>query len=1152
MSQMRDHTSPEARGRRPLAATILHVPRRISPAYCGVTLLALVLSSVFVALLPGSASAAQNLPAWSIASKPLPTNFAPGDANDQYLIVATNSGGAPTDGSEVTVKVTLPAGVTATSISGSETVNFTPATCELSTLTCTLSGVTMPAEDSVSVNIGVSVSSEAVGTAESGVTVTGGGAAVPASISSPTTFSSIPAGFGISPGSFVAQANNADGTLATQAGAHPFSISTSFDFNSDASLFPAQRVKDIEVDLPVGLVGNPQAVSTCSLTIFDRLGSFGYPECPATSQVGTITVENSLFSPMPFATSPTPVYNLEAERGEAAAFGTIIAGVGVKLSATVRPDDQGVTVKVRNVTEASLLYGQRLALWGVPADPSHDSTRACSYAISTCDYSVSSEARPFLRNPTACGGPLTTTLRVDSWQDPEHPRSYTSTSPSITACERAPFSPSIAVSPSSTEASVPTGLGVELSLPQSENPYGIATADLRTASVALPQGMTIDPASADGLQGCSDAQVAIGSDSEVTCPEASKIGTVQIDTPLLEAPLMGSIYLGTQASDDPASGQMYRLFLVAQNLERGVSIKLAGSIVPDATTGQLSATFDNNPQLPFSSLHLQFKSGPRAPLSNPTTCGTKTTTATLTSWSGKTVQDQSSFDVVNCTAPSLFTPALSAGLLTPAAGAFSPFSLTVSRPDGQADISGLDVTLPPGALANLGVVPLCADAEAASGTCGSASQIGKVTVAAGSGSAPLSVPQAGKAPTAVYLAGPYKGAPFSLSIVVPAQAGPFDLGTVVVRAALFVDEHDAHVTVVSDPIPTILRGVPLRIQRLNVTIDRPGFTFNPTNCEAQSVGATISSAEGSSAAVSSHFQAANCATLPFKPKLTASTQGKASKAEGAALSVAIAAKGGPQPGGGEANIKKVEVQLPKQLPSRLTTLQKACSEAQFNTNPAACPHESNVGSAEARTPVLANPLKGPAYLVSHGGAAFPDLEIVLQGEGITLILDGKTQITKGITYSRFQSVPDAPISSFRLSLPSGKFSILTANLPESAKYDLCTQSLQMPTRITAQNGAVIEQKTPIAIGGCSSSMSIVSHKLNANSVTLSVYVPAAGTLKVSGKGLREATKRSKGRETLSLSLSQKRTGKLSTKLELRFVPNKGKSQSKRLRAKFKK
>ena len=343
----------------------------------------------------------------------------------------------------------------------------------------------------------------------------------------------------------------------------------------------------------------------------------------------------------------------------------------------------------------------------------------------------------------------------------------------------------------------------------------------------------------------------------------------------------------------------------------------------------------------------------------------------------------------------------------------------------------------------------------------------------------------------------------------------------------------------------------MKLQRLNVTIDREGFTFNPTDCEAQSVGATISSAQGSNASVSSHFQAADCATLPFKPKLTASTQGKASKANGAALTVAISAKGGPQPGGGEANIKKVEVQLPKQLPSRLTTLQKACSEAQFNANPASCPPESNVGSAEARTPILANPLKGPAYLVSHGGAAFPDLEIVLQGEGITLILDGKTQITKGITYSRFQTVPDAPISSFRLSLPTGKFSILTANLPESAKYDLCTQSLQMPTRITGQNGAVIEQKTPIAISGCSNSMSIVSHRVNAKAVTLSVYVPVAGTLAASGRGLRQVTKTSKGRETLSLSLSQKHAGKLSTKLKLRFVPSKGKAQSRSVSAKFK-
>jgi hypothetical protein len=319
---------------------------------------------------------------------------------------------------------------------------------------------------------------------------------------------------------------------------------------------------------------------------------------------------------------------------------------------------------------------------------------------------------------------------------------------------------------------------------------------------------------------------------------------------------------------------------------------------------------------------------------------------------------------------------------------------------------------------------------------------------------------AGKTPTAVYLAGPYKGAPFSLSIVVPAQAGPFELGTVVVRAALFIDRHDSHITVVSDPLPTILQGIPLRIRQVTVDLDRPGFMLTPTSCAPMSVNATITSTQGVSATASSHFQVTNCANLPFKPVLTASTTGRASKPNGASLDVKIAS------GVGMANIASVKVDLPKQLPSRLTTLQKACLAAVFDANPASCPAASNVGTATAVTPVLGQPLSGPAYLVSHGGAAFPDLEIVLQGENVTLILDGNTQIKKGITSSTFKAIPDAPIKSFELKLPTGKYSALGTNLSQSAKYNLCGQTLAMPTVLTAQNGASIKQTTKIAVTGC--------------------------------------------------------------------------------------
>jgi hypothetical protein len=969
--------------------------------------------------------------------------------------------------------------------------------------------------------------------------------------------------------SFDGEVSNADGTPATQAGSHPYQATTHFSFGtvtkpSNGDVLPDGSAKDLVVELPPGFVGNPMATPRCSQADFaiasrnpaGAVNGTNTTNCPDSTAVGVTTLTIGFFGFLEETFTPAAVYNLVPPPGVAAEFGFVVESVRVKLNGKVRTGgDYGLDVSLSSIPQGLALAGSSLTFWGVPSDPSHDALRGlCATIGGSCPSQGPST--PFLTNPTLCDGPLSTTLRVDSWQEPEvkreasfitHDNANPPNTVAPTGCGVVPFEPSLSVQPGNQEAGAPSGYSVDLRLPQNENPAGLAESALKKAVVELPQGVTVSPGAASGLGACSPEQIGLDEADAPSCPASAKIGSVAVQTPIQEHPLEGSVYLAEQGNNP--FGSLLALYVVAEG--NGVILKLAGHVEADPLSGRLTATFDSNPQLPFSDLKLAFKNGPRAPLVNPSKCGSYATRSQLTSWSGKTVESDSSFQVTQgengapCPTGG-FAPSFSAGTVKPQAGGYSPFTLTFSRSDQESALGGVSVRMPDGLLGAIRNVPLCPAAQASSGTCGAESLIGTATVAAGAGANPFWI--GGK----VFLTGSYSGAPFGLSVVVPAIAGPFNLGTVVVRAAISIDPHTAQVAITSDSLPTILQGIPLQIKSVNVTIDRSDFTFNPTNCETQSVGATISGAEGSSAIVSSPFQAANCATLPFKPKLTASTQGKASKAEGAALTVAISAKGGPQPGGGEANIKKVEVQLPKQLPSRLTTLQKACSEAQFNANPAACPHESNVGTAEASTPVLANPLKGPAYLVSHGGAAFPDLEIVLQGEGITLVLDGKTQITKGITYSRFQTVPDAPISSFELSLPTGKFSILGTDLPESAKYNLCTQSLQMPTRITGQNGAVIEQKTPIAIGGCSTSMSIVSHRLNAKTVTLSVYIPAAGTLKVSGKGLRQVTKTSKGRETLSLSLSQKRAGKLSTKLKLRFVPSKGKPQSRSLSAKFKK
>jgi len=389
--------------------------------------------------------------------------------------------------------------------------------------------------------------------------------------------------------------------------------------------------------------------------------------------------------------------------------------------------------------------------------------------------------------------------------------------------------------------------------------------------------------------------------------------------------------------------------------------------------------------------------------------------------------------------------------------------VTLSRQDGEQRLAGVQVTTPPGLLGVLKSVTRCPEPQASQGACGPESLIGEATVAAGPGEDPYVV-KGGR----VYLTGPYRGAPFGLSIVVPTTAGPFTLtgnggpGREIVRAAVNIDPHTAQITVTSDPLPTILQGVPLDIRTINVTVNRSGFMFNPTNCTALVVTGTIASTSGAGTGVSSPFEAANCATLPFGPKLAASTAGHASKANGTSFMVKLASAGLGQ----EADIARVDLQLPKALPSRLTTLQKACLAAVFNANPAACLEGSNIGRATIHTPLLASPLSGPAYLVSHGGAAFPDVEFVLQGEGVTLILDGKTDIKKGITYSRFDTAPDAPFTTFETVLPAGPHSVLAANVPEKAKFSLCGTSLAMPTEITGQNGAVLRQTTKIAVTGC--------------------------------------------------------------------------------------
>jgi hypothetical protein len=870
---------------------------------------------------------------------------------------------------------------------------------------------------------------------------------------------------------------NQEGLPAAQAGSHPYAMTTTIVFNHHYNEeykdrnggngeLPDGDPKSLEVNLPAGLIVNPTATEKrCTENEIENT------ECPRAAAVGVATVDTS----GSLGEQRAPVYTMVTPPGVPGEFAFNVTGVGVivHIVGKVRTGtDYGLSADVMDITQKAAFYGAKLTLWGNPSDESHDKERGeCGSSTGpggSCP--VARTGGPFLTLPSSCTGTLTATMRAQSWQEPNWTPLQQS-SPAMHAvegCGLLSFGPSLTAQPIGAQPGVPpadspSGLSVNLQVPQEERLTGLATANLKNTVVTLPAGMAVSPSAANGLGACSEAEIGLHNAEEPSCPDDSKVAEAEIVTPLLEAPLKGSVYLAQQGNAGPAQGSnpfssLLAIYLVAEG--SGALIKLAGHVEADPSTGQLTTTFENNPQLPFSELKLSFFTGPRAPLVSPPACGTYTTTTQLTPWSapfsGPPATPQDSFTLASGCGGG-FAPSFTAGMESSQAGAFSPFSVTFSRQDGEQRLGGVQVTTPPGLLGALKSVVQCPEPQASAGACGPESLIGETTVAAGPGEDPYWV-KGGR----VYLTGPYKGAPFGLSIVVPAIAGPFNLGNVIVRAAITVDPHTAQVTVTSDPLPSILQGIPLDLRTVNVTVDRPGFMFNPTNCSPLTAAATIASTGGASAAVSSPFHVTNCAALAFKPSFTVSTQAKTSKANGASLDVKVIS------GSGQANIAKVDVTLPEQLPSRLTTLQKACTEAQFAANPAGCPAGSFVGVATAVTPVLNVPLTGPAILLSHGGAAFPDLVLILQGQGVTIELTGNTDIKKGITYSRFETVPDAPFSTFELKLPEGPHSILGAYLPAKANGSVCGQGLVMPTTITAQDGAVVTQTTKIAVTGCAS------------------------------------------------------------------------------------
>jgi Domain of unknown function DUF11 len=899
--------------------------------WCLRLLLLAVVGCVLLNAGSGSASAA-SAPLFSVTQDAAPTNFAPGStapeteavaaASPQYVLTVANLGGSAATG-EVTIVDTLPAGVTQATVDPptERTGEGAREACAVSgqTVTCTVSEPVQPGQFVV-VNIPVDVDPSAPASVVNHVTVSGGGAA-PVGNSISTTVSGASATFGFLPGAqgLSVTATSADGTTATQAGSHPFflSIGTAFPTQklpgapTGNDIVGAGTLRDLLFSLPKGVVVNPSATAIrCTDAQLASTESGG--GCPPATEIGQVILLTNLLN---LQSVTLPLYNMVPLPGEPAEFGFVLAGTYVHVHGGLNGDFT-LSAAVSEILALVGSFDVQTVLWGDPSSPAlnHDRTGVGCGFKEPCPTEPTTV--PFLTLPSACSGPLSTTVRADSWEEPGNLRTRTAPTTDtngnpvgIEGCTKLVFNPAMTVQPDSHAADSPTGLSVDLKVPQGDGIESLATATLKKTVVQLPAGMAINPSAADGLVGCAPADIGIGMNRPPTCPDASKIGEAELTTPLLGKTIDGAVYLAEQHNNP--FGSLLADYIVLEG--EGIVIKLPGKVELDPVTGQITNTFDDNPALPFSDLKVHFDAGPRAALATPVTCGSYQTSLAVSPWSAavpdnptpaETKMFSDAFSIATgpggspCSNPG-FAPGFSAGVTNPVAGSSSSFVLQLTRHDGEQNVSSLTTVLPPGLLAKLAGVSLCPEAQAASGECPAASQVGETTVAVGSGATPLYVPQPGKAPTAVYLAGPYKGAPYSLVIKVPAETDSLNLGVVVVRAAIHVDPNDAHVTVISDPLPQILQGIPLRYREIRVTIDRPGFMLSPTSCEPMAITGTATSSAGVAAPLSSRVQVGGCEGLAFKPSFSATTEGKGNF-HGASLDVKITQKPG------EAAIRKVD------------------------------------------------------------------------------------------------------------------------------------------------------------------------------------------------------------------------------------------------------
>jgi hypothetical protein len=880
----------------------------------------------------------------------------------------------------------------------------------------------------------------------------------------------------------------------TQAAGHPPYGITKFELNHNGNDVEGAALKRIKVEIPPGLAADPEALPKCSKADFTA------NTCEADTQVGTTELDAVADESLTLDGLQGKVFNLEPEAGSHLPLdfginvepaGALTAPVQLYLEGHVDwTGDYHELFEINNVPEEATI---ELIPGVLPVKAK------LKVLMSKLIFDGTSGEGNFLTLPSVCSSSTTSYLEVES-STGETVKTPTTTPVGVEGCDKVPFKPTAEIKPETTSSDQPDGATTVVKVPQKVGSGEINTADINDAQVTLPEGLTLDPSAAHGLGACTEAEFPIHSTANVTCPEDSEIGTVSIETDLPPKSLSGKVFLaspnGAKITKPP-----FTIYLDAES-DIGVAVRLEGTATPNPSTGRLTVNFDKNPQLPFSELTLTLKGGAHAPLANPLACGTVNTESAFTPYTGTAAAISSTpFTTTGCASPPFSISQTSQSSST-TAGAYSSYTLNFQRANGQQYLSQLSAVLPPGLVGDIPSVPLCGEPQAQNGECPATSDIGTATVTVGAGE-----PYTFTGP--VSLTGPYNGAPYGLSVPVEAAAGPFDLGRITTRAAINVDPYSARV-IATASIPTIVQGVPLRLRSLSVAINRNQFLFNPTSCDLMATNTQLTSTLNTSEGVSSPFQVSGCSSLPFTPSFAASTSSHANKPEGASLQVTL-----KQPGA-QANIRSVVAQLPLQLPSRLATLHEACPEATFAAGFAGCPPLSKVGTAEVKTPVLPLPLKGSAYVVSHGGAAFPDLDLVLEGNGVRVILVGNTDIKGGITTSTFASVPDVPVSSFSLTLPMQKNSLL------SPYGNLCLKPLMMPTTITAQSGKVFKQETRIAVSGCG--VRILSHHVAKKKLVIKVRTLGGGLITVTGKGLRKTTRRVAKSSTVTFKIPLTKSG----------------------------